>query len=237
MLEINKIYNESCLDGLKKITNNCCNIIVTSPPYKNSDNYSEELIYNCFSELYRVLKSNSLFFLNFGHLKEDKFRPFRVCQIALECGFKLSDTITWIKNHFTPLNGNKNLNNLTEFIFILYKGEMPNLNRLSIGVSYQDLSNAKRYNNGLNLRCGGNVWYINIPTITNKSQRLHKDEFPLELPLKCIKLSGIKSGILLDPFAGSATACLAAKQLGLDYIGFEKNKDYYDISNKRLGLI
>lgn len=233
MIIKNKIYNINCLEGMKNIYNNSVDIVISSPPYKNSDNWSRDLMFDCFTEVFRILKDNSLFFLNFGHLSEDKRRAFKTLELAIDANFKLNDTITWIKNHFTPLRGN-NLNNLTEFIFLLYKGEMPNIDRLSIGVPYQDESNAKRYNNGKNLRCGGNVWYIDIPTITNKSQRLHKDEFPLELPLRCLKLSGLKEGICLDPFSGSATTALAAKQLGLHYIGFEKDKYNWEIGNRRL---
>ncbi len=234
MLSPNQIYNLDCVEGMKQVPDNSISIAISSPPYKSKDNFSELLMNDCFLELYRVLKPNSLFFLNFGHLSEDKFRPFKVCEIAIFCGFKLNDTVTWIKNHFTPLADNKHLNNLTEFIFLLYKGEMPDLDRLSIGCEYKDKSNAKRYNNGKDLRCAGNVWNINIPTITKKSQRLHKDEFPLELPLRCIKLSGLKQGTLIDPFCGSATSLLVAKQLGLDYIGFEKNENYFKIAQERL---
>ncbi len=118
---------------------------------------------------------------------------------------------------------------------MLCKGEMPELDRLSIGVPYKDISNAKRFNNGLNLRCAGNVWYINYETIQSKNEKLHPDRFPVELPLRCIKLSGIKKGsVVCDPFMGSASTAIAAKMLGMNYLGFEKNYDYFNIGNRRL---
>jgi site-specific DNA-methyltransferase (adenine-specific) len=238
VLEINKIYCGDSIDLLKQIDSNSISLVITSPPYKKKDWYSEELMYKVFKELYRILKPNTLFFLNFGHLKENKFRPFRTCQIAIDSNFKLNDTITWAKNHYTPLVGKKNLNNLTEFIFMLYKDEMPDLDRLSIGIPYQDKSNAKRYNNGIDLKCRGNLWKINIPTITKKSQRLHKDEFPLELAMNCIKLSGVQNDkIVLDPFCGSGTVCVAAKQLGKSYIGIDISPKYVSIANERLNTI
>lgn len=210
-------------------------VIVTSPPYKDCDGYTDDLMKAVFSGCFNKLKSGGLFFLNFGHLAEEKFRPFRVCQIALDCGFRLNETIVWAKNHFTPLRGPKRLNNLTEFIFLLYKDSMPDLDRLSIGVPYKDVSNAKRYNNGVNLRCQGNLWHIDYPTVNKSEQKLHKDMFPLQLPLNCLKLSGIKNGVVLDVFSGSGTTGEAAKLLGLNYIGIESNPHYHEIAKKRLG--
>lgn len=235
MLEINQVYNMNCIDGMKQIPNESIDLCVTSPPYKEKDGYSEGLMFMFLQHTYRILKKNSLLFLNFGHLSDDKFRPFKVCELAFKFGFNLNDTITWIKNHYTPLNGKKHLNNLTEFIFVLYKDGMPDLDRLSVGIPYVDKSNVKRYANGRDIKCGGNVWYIDIPTITKKSQRLHKDEFPEELPSRCIKLSNIPPGsLVLDPFMGSFTTAKVARDLGMNYIGFEKDLNEWNKGNGRL---
>ena len=150
-------------------------------------------------------------------------------------GFKLNETITWVKNHYSPIQGNKRLNNLTEFIFILHKGDMPALDRLSIGVPYADKSNIGRYSDK-DLKCGGNVWYIDYDTIQDKSEKTHKDRFPKELPTRCIKLSNLKKdSVILDPFCGSATTGVAAKELGMQFIGIERNKNYINKATKLLG--
>lgn len=235
MIEINQIYNLDCRSGLRLLPDNSCGLCITSPPYKNNCGFSNDLMTDVFEQIYRVLKPKSLFFLNFGHLAEDKTRPFKVCEMAVNCGFKLNDTITWVKNHYRPIQGHKRLNNLSEFIFLLYKERMSNLDRLSIGVPYKDISNAKRFNNGLNLRCRGNIWEIPYETIQSKKDKLHNDRFPLQLPEMCIKLSGIKDGeICIDPFSGSSTTLLAAKILNRKYIGFEINLKYYELSMERL---
>lgn len=233
MLEINKIYNKCCLDGMHDLDLESCDIAVTSPPYKEKDGYSEFLMVYTFIYLYSILKENSLFFLNFGHLAEDKFRPFKVCNLAMRQGFKLNDTITWVKKQYSPIQGNKRLNNVTEFIFLLYKGKMPIIDRLSIGVPYKDKSNIGRYADK-DLKCGGNCWEIGYETIQSKSQKLHPDRFPEKLVENCVKLSGLKSGVLVDPFMGSGTSAVVAKRLGLNYIGFEKNVDYYNVAVNRL---
>ena len=65
---------------------------------------------------------------------------------------------------------------------------------------------------------------------------LHQTQKPLELMKILIELTTIENQIILDPFAGSGTTLLAAKQLNRKYIGFETNKEFYDIANHRLGM-
>ena len=217
---------------IKAIPDESIDLTITSPPYKDNDGFHDIDFKFLFSELYRTHKNNTLFFLNFGHLANFKERPFLVMLQALEVGWKLNDTIVWTKSQFSPIQGDRRVNNLTEFIFLLYKGEMPKLNRLSIGVPYQDKANIGRYSE-IDLRCRGNIWHIPYPTINKKSQKPHPDYFPIDLPKNCIKLSGLESGTVLDIFAGSGTTLLAAKELGFDSIGFEKNDFYLNVFKAR----
>ena len=222
------ILKGDCIKVMQeKVPGESVDLCITSPPYKECDGWTEELMRGAFREVYRVLRPNTLFFLNFGHLAEDKFRPFRTCEIALDMGFRLNDTIVWKKNHYKPIQGEKRLNNLTEFIFLLYKGEMPRLDRLAIGVPYVDISNAKRFAGGRNLKCRGNLWEIDYPTINSSEEKPHPDMFPPELPRLCIQLCGYPVKVVLDPFCGSGTTCLVAKELKKEFIGIEKNPEIF----------
>ena len=221
---------------LPELNSESVDLVITSPPYKNVDGYTKDLIRTVFTECFRLQKNNTLAFINFGHLKEDKNRPFEVKDILLDIGYKLYDTIIWVKNHYTPLRGN-NLNNLYEFIFMMYKGEMPTMNRLAIGIPYTDKSNIGRYSDK-DIKCRSNLWFVNYKTIQNKSDKLHKDRFPVEIPELCIKLSDIPDGsIVLDPFAGSGSTGVAAKKLNKNYILLEKDKNnVIIIQNKMKGI-
>jgi DNA modification methylase len=63
---------------------------------------------------------------------------------------------------------------------------------------------------------------------------LTKANFPVSLPMRCIKLLSYKGDIVLDPFSGSATTAYAAKVTGRQYIGFELSENYWKIGNRRL---
>ncbi len=231
-----QVINKDNRIGLSELERESIDLVITSPPYKNDDGYNEKLIWEVSNQLYHTQKNNSLFFLNFGHLVNWKNRPFDVVNLVLDVGYKLNDTFIWVKNHYSPIQGKKHVNNLFEYIFLFYKGNMPDLDRLSIGIPYKDKANVGRYSDK-DLKCGGNVWYINYETITSKEQKLHNDRFPIELPERCIKLSGIEKGSLVcDPFSGSGTTGIACQNLGMNYIGFEIQKNHYNRSLKRLGI-
>lgn len=205
-------------------------LVITSPPYKSEDRYSTGLIQDVFQECFRIQKDASLLFLNFGHLAGAKSRPFEVVTELERIGYFLEENIIWLKTQFSPIQGCRRLNNLTEFIFMFSCRGRPKLNRLSIGVPYKDKSNIKRYALD-DLRCGGNLWKFGYETIQSRNQKLHPDRFPEELPRRCIKLSGISAGsVVLDPFSGSGTTCFVAEQMGMFGIGIELELENYETS-------
>ena len=59
-------------------------------------------------------------------------------------------------------------------------------------------------------------------------------EFPVELPMSCMRMTGVKKGSVLDPFAGYGSTGMAAKALGWDFLGFEKLKATCDAANRRM---
>jgi site-specific DNA-methyltransferase (adenine-specific) len=63
----------------------------------------------------------------------------------------------------------------------------------------------------------------------------HPTQKPIELTQKLIKSAmPKKEGVVLIPFVGSGSECVAAKKLGLSYLGFELNPEYIKIAEKWL---
>ena len=234
-----EVRQGDCSELMKEIPDESVACIITSPPYKEEDGYTPELMKAWLTEAYRILKPDSCMFVNFGHLAGKKERGFKVALAGVEVGFEWNDTIIWVKNHYTPLQSIYRVNNLTEYIYLLTKGK-PVLNRLGIKVPYgmpwtvhpgepapprPELE--ERY--GRNQKCGGNVWYIKYEPISVKNPKRHKDRYPVELPLRALKLAD-PEGVVVDPFNGSGTtgtACIEFwKEKGdrkINYIGFELN--------------
>ena len=103
---------------------------------------------------------------------------------------------------------------------------------MAIGAKYEYKSNIKRHNksnpNKTDLKEIGNVWFMSYETIHYKSERGdHPTIFPVKLPEMCIKLHGLRPGLLvLDPFCGTGTTAIACKKLGVNFIGFDIVEKY-----------
>jgi site-specific DNA-methyltransferase (adenine-specific) len=222
------------LAGLSQLEPESIHCTITSPPYKDEDGFSIDLMASLSRELFRVHAQDSLLFFNFGHMAGSKLRPFGCAELLALAGFRLVDTVIWIKGHFTPVQGQRSLNNLYEFVFIFAKGK-PTLDRMAISIPYADPSNARRY--GRAARCQGNVWYLPHETIQSRDDRLHPHAFPLVLPTQCLKLAGLKPGqIVLDPFSGSGTTAVATvlQRKQLHFIGFERDPERAALANLRI---
>lgn len=260
-----EIYLEDCRTVLSHLNlRNTVKIIVTSPPYKEEDGFSWELMADLIPLLKQSLRKDGLLYLNFGHLAENKSRPWRIVIQLEEAGFYWIDTITWQKKQYLPAQGNRRLDNKTEFIYVMAENENfqsliqgtifdnyliqmasnkknYELDRLSIGVPYEDKRNIGRYSD-IDLHCQGNHWIMKYSTIQWHWQKRHPNRFPKELVRNCIKLSKCqRNDILLDPFCGSGTSIeVGVFEFGLYGIGIEKKEEEYEnmkhllISTKRL---
>ncbi|MEM3685243.1 MAG: site-specific DNA-methyltransferase [Conexivisphaerales archaeon] len=257
-MEINQLYQMDCIKGMNEILDpSSIDIIVTSPPYNIGVKYNSHKDNMKFEDYLkwmndfgkackRVLKENGSLFFNIGDRPSDELKAFEVAKQISE-HLRLQNTIHWIKSmaipeeninigHYKPINSKRYLNNLHEYIFHFTKNKNVEINKLAIGVPYADKGNIERWKSAKergDIRDRGNVWYIPYDTI--QESREHPAEFPKKLPEMCIKLHGYDSNtIVLDPFLGSGTTCIVAKQLGCKYIGFDIDKAYIKLARARL---
>ena len=219
-MELNKIYNEDCLEGVKKIPDKSIDLIVTDPPYLvnyktgrrkdkthrfnkvilNDDN--EQLIIDYINECYRILKNNSAMYMFCSSDKVDFFKQ------QLENKFKIKNMIIWIKNNHTAGDLKGAFGRKYEIIFLVVKG----VNHF----------NGKRLTD---------VWEFD--RVSGKKQ-LHQNQKPLDLIKQCIEKHSDDGDLVFDGFVGSGTTAIACKELNRNYIGFELDKGYYDIAIERI---
>ena len=208
-------------------------------------------------ECNRVLNDKGSFFLNIGYTGKDPWVAFEVA-FRLRNKFVLQNTIHWIKSisilkedagrypniigdiavgHFKPVNSKLYLTKCHEYIFHFTKKGDVDLEKLAVGVPYQDKSNIGRWKAAKqDLRDRGDTWFIPYETIWSKDkQRPHPSTYPIKLPLMCVKLHGIeKTKLVMDPFMGIGNTAIACQRLGIDYIGFEIDESYIKTFESRI---
>lgn len=207
-----------------------------------------------------VLSDSGSLFLNVGSKPKDPLVPFQLLEVMLK-HFKLQNVIHWVKSiailkkevgnypgitqdvavgHYKPINSQRFLNDCHEYIFHLTKNADVTLDRLALGVPYQDKSNVKRWSSASDgLHCRGNTWFIPYETIQSRDkERPHPATFPVELPTRCIKLHGLsRAKLIMDPFLGIGSSAVACAKLKIPFVGFEIDKEYFNEACERLTSI
>lgn len=241
MIQLDNIYNNDCINGMKLITDNSIDLILTSPPYNLNINYQDhndsmtlESYYDwCklwISESFRVLKDGGRFCLQIGcfqpQINEPSYATFT--KLFQDAGFTFREFIIWNKNQIPKRTAwgswmsPSNPRILPPFEMIInFHKKSPKI--LEKGESDLLRDEFIQWTNGL--------WVI-APESAKK--RKHPAPFPEELATRCIKMHSYVNGVVLDPFNGSGTTTYIAKKLGRRFIGFDITKEYCDLANERL---
>lgn len=218
-LELNRIYQRDCIEGLKLIPDESIDLVITDPPYLmnyrsnrrtklekfdyiENDKDSHSLISDFIKECYRVLKNDTAIYMFCSWHHIDFFKQ------EFENHFKLKNIVVWNKNN----HGSGDLKGAYapkhEFVLYGHKG--------------RSLFREKRIPDVID--CAK----IASPKLT------HPTEKPLELLDIFVRNSSDKGGIILDGFAGTGSTCISATRNGRKYIAFETVSEYVGIANKRL---
>jgi len=253
-----------CLAGMAELPDSCVDVTVTSPPYnlgvkyrKYSDREARESYLQWCrkwaTEIRRLLNAKGSLFLNIGSAPSSPMLPHELV-MQLRDVFFLQNVIHWVKSitiedregevrsygHFKPISSKRFLNDCHEYIFHFTKTGRVEIDRLALGVPYQDKSNIARWRHtrGTDLRCRGNTWFIPYETIQSRAkERPHPATFPVQLAEWCIKLHGVsRVQTMLDPFLGIGNSAIAAQRCGVKrFIGFEIDETYLAEAKRRIG--
>jgi len=244
------IHIGSCIDVMKSIKKNTIQTVVTSPPYNINKKYGaynddidfqewKELIDKAFKGVNKVLKDNGSFFLNISpipHKKTKEIIPLdAICyQIGKDNGFYLRNSIIW---HFNNMqNCSNRLSGRWESILWFVKDiENYVFNLDDIRIPYITKNDKRLSPDGG--RNPTDVWYFNRVNNVTKIKLGVADVptmFPVEMIERVIKMSSSPGDLILDPFVGSGTTLIAAKNLGRKGVGIELDERYEEIIKKRI---
>lgn len=254
MIEINKIYNENCLDTMGKIPDNFIDLTVTSPPYDNLRDYKgysfpfEEIA----KELYRVTKQGGVVVWVVGDSTiegSESGTSFKQALYFKEVGFNLHDTMIYLKNQLAFPDFNRYYNAF-EYMFVLSKGKPKTFNPIMDRKNVTEGKNVHSFDRmkdgTLKPKSGiGNIikpygvrW--NYWLIYNQKRGIetqHPAIFPEELANDHIISWSNEGEIIYDPFMGSGTTAKMSIMNKRNWLGSEISKEYCEIIKQRLSSV
>lgn len=218
-MELNRIYNEDCLEGMKRIADKSVNLVLTDPPYLinyksnrrvesdkfdfiRNDKDSHEVIKDFIKESHRILKDDSAIYMFCSWHHIEFFKK------EFERYFKLKNIIVWNKNN----HGSGDLKGAYapkhEFILYGHKG--------------RSIFREKRVPD-----------VIDVAKVPG-TKLTHPTEKPTELLDIFIRNNSDVGDLVLDGFAGTGSTGISAVNNGRNFIGFELDSEYCEIANQRI---
>jgi DNA modification methylase len=239
---------EGCLDRLyckssemmDELPDCSVQLMVTSPPYNAQKEYDEDLnleeylglLQRVWAETYRVLAPGGRACINVANLGRKPYIPLHAYIIdqMQGLGFLMRGEIIWNKAASSSPStawgswlsaSNPVLRDVHEYILIFSRG--------SYRRDAQDRENT--ISREQFLEWTKSVW--TFPAVPARKIG-HPAPFPEELPNRLIQLFTFKGDVVLDPFVGSGTTCVAAQSTGRHYIGYDTSPEYVQMAERRI---
>ncbi|NLJ86817.1 MAG: site-specific DNA-methyltransferase [Firmicutes bacterium] len=239
---------EFCIDrvfcrdarSLSELPNNSVHMMVTSPPYNVGKEYDGDLsldeyrglLQAVFAEVFRVLIPGGRACVNVANIGRRPYIPLHAYIITdmLDIGFRMRGEIIW--NKAASAGGstawgswlsasNPTLRDVHEYILVFSKGSFGRNKQGKVSTIDRDEF----------LEYTRSVWEFPADSARKIG---HPAPFPVELPYRLIQLYTFVGEVVLDPFCGSGSTCIAALKSGRHYIGYEIAEEYVELSEKRI---
>jgi len=238
-MEVNKIFNENCLETLKRFEDNCIDIVVTSPPYNMNlrirngsycsrqivkefstkyegfdDNLPIDEFYELHSNIIReLLRVSNVIFYNIQIVTGSKRAFFKIIR---EFSEQLKDIVIWDKGVGQPAMSPGVLNRQSELILIFEK---------------ENAISRKFTKSNFQRGTLGDIWNISRGKKVDKS---HGAVFPEKLVSTILENFSNEGDIVYDPFMGSGTTAVVSQKLNRKWLGSELSPNYCELIQKRI---
>ena len=236
---LDKVFYKSS-EKMGELPDYSVHLAVTSPPYNVGKDYDQDLsvkeyrslLKRVFKETFRALVHGGRACINIANLGRKPYIPLHsyIIQDMHELGFLMRGEIIWNKAASSGVStawgswqsaSNPTLRDVHEYILVFSKG--------SFSRSSHDKENTISKEEFLSFT--KSTWDFPAESAIRAG---HPAPFPIELPYRCIQLYTFKGEVVLDPFCGSGSTCIAAIKSGRQFLGYDTNKEYVEIANRRI---
>lgn len=226
-------------ESMEHVPDNGVALAFTSPPYNVGKEYEGDLGFDEYlgliravaGEVYRVLRPGGRYVVNIANLGRKPYIPLHAFfyQLHMACGFLPMGEIIWRKARGASGNcawgswmnaKSPRLRDIHEYLLVFAKQDFSRPDRGTSDVGRDEFMDATL-----------SVW--EIPAESAKRVG-HPAPFPVELAERVIRLYSYVDDVILDPFAGSGSTCVAAVRNDRHYVGYEIDPAYAALAEARI---
>lgn len=239
---LNRIFLKSS-ESMDNLPDSSVHLMVTSPPYNVTKEYDDQLtldeyrmlLRRVFKETHRVLIDGGRACVNVANLGRKPYIPLHsyLIQDMHEIGYQMRGEIIWNKGASASPStawgswrsaSNPTLRDVHEYILVFSKGNY----------SRHKGEKENTIDRDQFLEYTKSVW--TFPA--ERAKKIgHPAPFPVELPQRLIELYTFKGDVVLDPFCGGGSTCVAAVLAGRKYVGYEIKEQYVELAEKRIAAV
>lgn len=238
--DLNRLYCKSS-ENMDEIPDSSIHLMITSPPYNVGKEYDEDLtleeyadlLTSVFSQTYNKLVTGGRACVNIANIGRKPYIPLHmiITEIMLGIGFLMRGEIIWDKSASGGGScawgswmsaSNPVLRDYHEYILVFSK-ESYSKNKA------QEKKDTIEHDDFIDWT--KSIW--TFPAV-NAKKIGHPAPFPVELPHRLINMYSYEGDVVLDPFCGSGTTCLAAIKNNRYYIAYDNKEEYIELAKKRI---
>lgn len=227
-------------EDMGELPDSCVHLVVTSPPYNVGKEYDSDLtidqyrqlLRKVFEESFRVLVDGGRLCVNIANVGRKPYIPLHsfVIQDVTAAGFSMRGEVIWNKGSSAGAStawgswqsaSNPTLRDTHEYILIFSKGSF----------SRDAQGRASTISREQFLQYTKSVWEFQAESARKVG---HPAPFPVELPYRCIQLYTFAGDVVLDPFCGVGSTCVAAAKSARHFVGYETNPKYVEAASQRV---
>ncbi|MFM9902965.1 MAG: DNA-methyltransferase [Pyrinomonadaceae bacterium] len=255
-MEFSRIYHENCIETLARMPDDLVDMTITSPPYDDLRDYNgyHFPVEDIAKSLFHKTKPGGVVIWVVGDRTvngDETLSSFHHAITFQKAGFKVHDTMLYVKNNPIPSDCGKRYRQAFEYMFCFSKGQPKTFNPITeptksagqkitaFRITGKGRGNVPDEDIGREIKTErkvSNIFYYNVGTSSSKDKIAfqHPAIFPEQLARDQIRTWTHEGDIVYDCFMGSGTTAKVAHQLNRKWIGSEISAEYVDLARTRL---
>lgn len=249
-LRLDQVTLVDCLPWLRSLPDESVDLVVSSPPYNIGKEYEQRRALSVYldeqrqvlAECVRVLKpSGSVFWQVGSYSSEGSLIPLdvRFFPILEDLGLIPRNRIAWVRPHGLHARNKFSARYETVLWFTKGKDYKFNLDSVRVPQKYQNKKSHRGANKG-ELSSNplgknpGDVWLFQNVKHNHEEQTVHPAQFPEDMITRIVMSATDEGDVVLDPYMGTGTVAVVARDHGRHFIGAELDSGYHEIAVRRI---